>query len=123
LPAGAARMLAELAAGLVDAGHAVVVMDGPAGVLASSVAKEALGLDELTPTLRHGEAPVVPGLHVMAGPGEDWLEAMTALAGAGAAAVLTHVEGLTVPGHPFVPVLQFSTDSYTVESRGRDLDA
>ncbi|MFK5644947.1 UxaA family hydrolase [Ornithinimicrobium sp. LYQ121] len=122
VPPGAARGMAQFAAALVRAGHAVVVVDGPQGLLRSTDFTDALLSSDPEPTLRHGEAPDEAGMHVMAGPGEDWLEAMTALAGAGAAAVLTHVDRLTVPGHPFVPVLQFSTDSYTVEARGRDLD-
>lgn len=123
VPAAAARALGRVARAAVDAGGSVLVMAG------SPLHGDAAFLDtvgapaEPPTTLPHAGAPVEPGLHVMAGPGEEWLEVSAALVAGGATALLVHVAGATVPGHPFVPVVQVSAEPQTVRRHRDDLDA
>jgi len=59
---------------------------------------------------------------VTAGPGEDVLKATSAFVAGRATTVLLHVVLATVPGHPFVPVVQVSSDPATVPRCRDDLD-
>ncbi|MGY1836513.1 UxaA family hydrolase [Blastococcus sp. SYSU DS0510] len=123
VPDAAARQLGRLARAAVDAGGSVLLMDG-SPLCGSPAFLEALGApDDVAATLQHGGAPAEPGVHVVAGPGEDWLEASAAFAAGGAAAMVVHVAGITLPGHPFVPVVQVSADPMTLRHRAMDLDA
>lgn len=126
VPDVAARSLGRLGRAVLDAGGSAVLMEG-SSLCDSTAFGSALGirrpLAEARATLRHAAAPGEPGLHLSQGPGEDWLEVSAALAAAGAHAVVVHVVGSAVPGHPFVPVLQISADPDTVARNGDDLDA
>jgi altronate dehydratase len=123
VPDAMARQLGRLSRAAVDAGGSVLLMDG-SPLCQAPAFREALGAPhDIAPTLQHGGAPSEPGVHVVAGPGDDWLEASAAFAAGGASAVLVHVTGVTLPGHPFVPVLQVSGDPMTLRHRGMDLDA
>lgn len=122
LPEQVASVLGRLARSAVDAGGSVLLMEGNR-LVESAVFLDAVGAaGGSTATLPHGGAPVDAGLHVVAGPGEDWLEVSAAFGAAGSTAVLVHVTGATVPGHPFVPVLQVSADAQTVQRAADDLD-
>ncbi|WP_153396767.1 UxaA family hydrolase [Ornithinicoccus halotolerans] len=123
VPEDGARDLGRVARAALDAGLSVLLVDG-SPLLASAAFRAAVGLAEqdVAVTLPHGAAPEVAGLHVVAGPGEDWLEAQAALAAGGAAAIVVHVADVTIPGHPFVPLVQVSADPGTVRRQGRDLD-
>lgn len=123
VPDAAAAPLARLARATVDAGGTVLLMEGTP-LTENPGFRDVLGLPDRPPvTLRHGDAPTRPGLHVVAGPGEDWLEACVALVSGAAGVVLVHVAGATLPGHPFVPVVQVSADPGTARRAGEDLDA
>ncbi|MGI8948172.1 MAG: UxaA family hydrolase, partial [Ornithinimicrobium sp.] len=123
VPDRAARVFGRIACAAVAAGASVLVME-ESDLIGSRAFLDVLGLATGPgATLPHGGSPVEPGLHVVARPGEDWLEVMAALVAGGAAALLVHVAGVSLPGHPFAPVLQVSADPGTLRHHAEDLDA
>jgi hypothetical protein len=123
LPPRVARSLAELACGLVAAGGTVIVP--AAGVLAEDAAFRAALLADDEPwrtTVRYGEPPPQPGLHVMDAPTLHATELTTGLGGAGADVIVACVSGAPVHAHPLVPVIQVSGTEAAPGSFADDLD-
>ena len=120
LPTDVAQTLAELTRILV--GSQVTVITPPDGHYGSSSNYfEALGVSQgSTASLRYGEQATKPGFHVMEVPSDHWVEIITGLGAAGAEALLAYVEEGGLQGHPFVPLILFSTPS-DHEKQGVDL--
>lgn len=119
----AATAMSRLTAWVVGSGGTVVI---PAGdrLLASSSFVDHLGLDDVSePTLAHGQIVRRPGLHVMDAPGNVWTESLTGLGATGVDIMLAHVGEHPLPGHPMIPLVQWSSLAAVTTAYGNDLDA
>ena len=118
----AAAALARLSAALVGAGGTVIVPE-TSDLLAAPAYREALLEDRrVRATIAYGQAPRLPGFHVMETPTTNWVETLTGIAASGAELVLVHVAGHPVQGHRMIPVLQVTSDAATRRRYGDDLD-
>ena len=109
-PANAAHALAELAAGIVDAGGSVVAAQS-GHLLHSAEFVDALFVEpaRLQPTLAYSGRIAAPGFHIMATPTDHPVEIITGLGATGVDAVLAYVGAQPVQGHPLTPVLELAT--------------
>lgn len=117
-----ARTLGRLAAHLAGSGGTVVVPRN-APLLAAAAFRTELGLGESTPpSLDYGQVASIPGLHVMATPGAQYVEALTGLGGTGVHAILSHVTGPVMQGHPMIPTVQIATGPHGADGGSADFD-
>jgi altronate dehydratase len=108
VPAVSARTLGQLAAQVVGGGGTVVVPHN-ATLLTAAAFRSELGVSERpAPSLDYGQVASAAGLHVMATPGAQYLEALTGLGGTGVQVILAHVAGPALQGHPMIPTLQIA---------------
>lgn len=122
VPDIAARALGRLIAHIVATGGTVVVPHN-ASLLATAAFRAELGLGEpVSPSLDYGQVAAMAGLHVMAAPGAQYVEALTGLGGTGVHVILSHVAGSVMQGHPMIPTLQIATASGDPGSGFGDFD-
>ena len=122
VPDDSARALARLAARVAGTGGIVVVPQN-APLLTASAFRSELGVADMpSPSLDYGQAAAAAGLHVMATPGAQYLEALTGLGGTGVHVILTHVTGPVMQGHPMIPTLQIATDAPAEPEGASDFD-
>jgi hypothetical protein len=109
VPAEVSGTLADLTRVLVQSGASVIVpQNGCFGICKDYF--EKLGLkDSQTPSLRYAAQAKSPGFHVMETPSYHWVELLTGLGATGAQVLLAYVADGSCQGHPFVPVIQFSS--------------
>ncbi len=66
-------------------------------------------------TLGYGQVIKIPGLHLMKMPTDHWVETLTGLAASGASAIAVFTND-PIQKHPFVPVLEISTEVISKEN-------
>jgi altronate dehydratase len=121
VPAESARTLGLLAAQVIGGGGTVVVPQN-AALLSSADFRSTLGVPEWpAPSLDYGQVAAAAGLHVMATPGAQYLEALTGLGGTGVHVILAHVAGPARQGHPMIPTLQIATAGEAASAADLDL--
>ena len=74
------------------------------------------------PTIEYGTSSARAGLHIMANPGRDRVEALTGMAACGCSLILAAEGRRPQAGHPLVPVLRISAQAEVIETCGNDLD-
>ena len=121
LSSDAAVASARLAAWVVGAGGTIVIPDGDA-LLEDAGFVAHLGLSATTPTLSHGHKAVQPGLHIMDTPGV-WTESLTGMGASGVDLMLAHIGEHPMPGHPMIPLIQWTSNERIADLYGADLDA
>jgi len=121
--AGVALASARLAAWIVTAGGTVVVPEGDP-LLEADEFTTRLGIQgAMKATLAHGQIATIPGFHIMEAPGRIWTENLTGLGASGVDLMLAHVDEHPLPGHPMIPLIQWTSSDRVAELYGADLDA
>ena len=122
LPESVAWSFVRMVRMIVSAGGTVVVAQNAAILTHPAFLEELLDGTPVVPTLAYSQKPVAPGFHIMETPTEHWVETLTGLGATGAESVMTYVGGRTVQAHPFVPVIQVTTDEALEAQYADDLD-
>jgi len=122
IPAEAADSLVWLTRNLVASGSTVVVpQSGRLG--ACSTYFDMLGISrEVNPSLGYAAQPEHSGFHVMETPTDHWIELLTGLGATGVQIILAYLAEGSRQGHPFVPVIQFSSFRSRRRSPSPELD-
>ena len=123
VPDASALAFAELARTVVGASGMVVVAETAALLDSQPFLRATLAAREPRPTLAHGEAPALPGLHVMQSPTSNPTEIVTGLGAAGVDVMLAHVTGRPLQSHRMIPLLQATAVADTASEHAEDLDA
>ncbi|MBT3343116.1 MAG: altronate hydrolase [Gemmatimonadetes bacterium] len=118
----AARAVARVTAWIVGAGGTVVTPEADP-LLSAQGFIDYLGLEAApSPTLAHGQIAAA-GFHVMEAPGKIWTESVTGLGATGVDVMLAHVGEHPLPGHPMIPLLQWTSSPQVASLFSDDLDA
>ncbi len=109
LPASVVTTLVDFTTALLCSEVNVVVPEkGPIGSCQTYL--EKLGIKENHPISLKYAAPMrTPGFHIMETPSNHWVELLTGLGATGVRMVLAYIAEGSRQGHPFVPVVQFSS--------------
>ena len=100
--------LEEIAAwitGLISGGGSVVL---PAHEEVQGGIAQILGINNAPATLAYGQSFIQNGLHVMETPSINWQETITGLGATGINVILYFGNDTSLPGHPFIPLLQIT---------------
>ena len=89
----------------------VVCLNENIGVESRMLITDQLAIKNWYPTLAYAQRVEQPGFHVVQVNSRNWQEGVTGMAAAGVHAILYVGNDATRPGHPFVPVLQVSSQA------------
>jgi len=116
------EQLARLTKMIVGAGGLVVVPEN-SGLLSTSTYREnVLTKSNVPPSLAYGEHVRYTGFHIMETPTEHWVETVTGLAATGVELIIALVNHQPMQTHPFVPILQMTSEPTIQQTYGNDLD-
>ena len=121
VPSGVGGVLAKLMQGVVSAGGTVVIAANASVLVTQEFIQTLFGHEQWRETLAYGEAPRLPGCHVMEAPTDDAIETLTGLGGTGVDLLLALVDRAPLPSHPIVPLLQ-AAGKATAERFAGDVD-
>lgn len=109
-----ARALASLCQRVAAAGGTVVVVEGTLSQQPAFLAQ--LEQKTLTASLEYGQYALTAGLHLMRCPTQHWVEKLTGLGATGVETVLAHVADHPQQRHPFIPVIQVSSEPQVAQN-------
>jgi altronate dehydratase len=116
------NQLAILTKMIVGAGGTVVVPENN-GLLLKPSYRDLLGADSnIQPSLAFGEQALNNGFHIMETPTEHWVETITGLAATGVELIIALLNRQPMQAHPFVPMLQVTTEVNIQQTYESDLD-
>jgi altronate dehydratase len=115
------NQLALLTKMIVATGGTVVVPENNELLLKSSF-RDHLQLSDVKPSLAYGENARNNGFHIMETPTEHWVETITGLAATGVELLIALVNHQPMQAHPFVPMLQVTTEPFMQQTYESDLD-
>lgn len=123
----AALLSAQTVSELVSRGISVIIPENDCTVTTKAgrqKLKELYGDINLQPTLKFGERPTNPGLHIMQTESTDSLEIFTGLGASGCSAIVNFAGKYPHQPHRFVPTLQVGQTEGTCDLKyGPDLTA
>jgi altronate dehydratase len=120
--AAAGEQLAELTKMIVGAGGTVVIPENSGLLATANYVENVMTSSNVPPSLAYGEHIRQSGFHIMDTPTAHWVETMTGLAATGVELIIVLANQRPMQTHPFVPVLQLSSESFMQHSYAKDLD-
>jgi len=117
-----ATTLAEFTRQIVLRGGTVVLPEESVLLSTDAYRDGTLGTTAANPTLRYGQRPKRPGLHIMETQTDHWVETLTGMGGTGVEMLIAYAGEHPLQGHPLVPMLQISGESSCKAFYGDDLD-
>jgi altronate dehydratase len=123
-PVGAvtAGVLANITRAIVDAGGTILLPESDPLLANDAFRVAVLGPTPPRATIRYGQPPSRPGLHLIASETDHWVENLTGLGGCGAHLALTVVAGHARQGHPLLPVIQAAEPDQRGRLAADDID-
>lgn len=122
IPDTCGNQFAMLTKMIVGAGGTVVVPENT-GLLSTPAYREnVLNTSEFHPSLAYGEHARKNGFHIMEAPTEHWVETVTGLAATGVEIIVALVNRQPMQTHPFVPMLQMTSELSMQSTYANDLD-
>lgn len=121
IDARAAEQLAVLCKWIVSAGGTVVVPEN-SGLIRNEAFINTLQPSAVNPSLAYGDRIRKFGFHIMETPTQHWVETITGLAATGVELIIALIGERPMQTHPFVPVLQITTDPTVMNEFTTDLD-
>lgn len=118
----AGEQLAILTKMIVGTGGMVVVPETSELLSTSAYSENLLATTIVKPSLAYGEHARHNGFHIMEAPTEHWIETVTGLVATGVELIIALVNRCPVQTHPFVPMLQVSSDPSIQQTYTNDLD-
>ena len=122
VPVEVSGTLADLTRALVQSGVSVIVPQNGCFGSCKDYFEKLRVKESQTPSLRYAAQTENPGFHVMETPSNHWVELLTGLGATGAQVLLAYVADGSCQGHPFVPVIQFSSLQSAEKTGFTDLD-
>ncbi|MBI4626010.1 MAG: UxaA family hydrolase [Verrucomicrobia bacterium] len=120
--AATAGALASITRAVVTAGGTVLLPESDPLLANDAFRLAVLGTTPPHATIRYGQPPARPGLHVIASETDHWVENLTGLGGCGAHLALTVVAGHAQQGHPLLAVIQTAEPDQRGVVPGDDID-
>jgi len=117
-----AAALAQLTRIVVGGGGTVVVPSWSDLLQTAAYVDSVLGAQAAEPNLSHAQRMETTGFYIMDMPSDHWVETLTSLGATGVEILLAHVGEHPQQGHPFLPLLQVTSDSTVNAVYGEDLD-
>lgn len=118
----AGEQLAMLTKMVVSSGGTMVIPEGNGLLLKPAYRENVLTESNVQPSLAYGEHARKTGFHVMETPTDHLVETITGLAATGVELIIALVNRQPMQTHPFVPVLQVTTEQALQSTYARDLD-
>jgi altronate dehydratase len=122
VPDEVARSIARMIRMIVGAGGTVVLAQNAAVLAHPAFRAGTLDGVSVRPTLAYGQKPAAPGFHIMETPTDHWVETLTGLGATGVESIMTYVSEHSVQGHPFIPVMQVTSEEALAAQYADDLD-
>ncbi|MBP3967308.1 UxaA family hydrolase [Paenibacillus lignilyticus] len=118
----AGEQLASLTKMIVSAGGLVVIPEN-SGLLAAAAFGEQLSLaPQARPSIAYGEHARLNGFHIMETPTTHLVETITGLAATGVELVIALIGNRPMQTHPFVPMLQMTSEQALQQKHQQDVD-
>lgn len=118
----AGEQLAQLTKMIVGAGGVVVVPENSGLLAANAFGQPLFAASEVRPSISYGEHVRQRGLHIMETPTTHWVETITGLAATGVELVIALVGNRPMQTHPFVPMLQMTSEQAMLQKHQQDVD-
>ncbi len=114
--------LATLAKIIVGAGGTVVVPENSGLLRTPSFRQGLFTTADVLPSLAYGQRIRQTGFHIMETPTSHWIETVTGLAASGVELMVALVNRQPMQTHPFVPMLQVTSEPKVKQTYAEDLD-
>ncbi|QHT58931.1 altronate hydrolase [Paenibacillus lycopersici] len=118
----AGEQLAALAKAIAGAGGVVVVPENSGLLAAASFRRQLFASSEVQPSVAYGEHVRRCGFHIMETPTTHWVETVTGLAATGVELVIALIGNRPMQTHPFVPMLQITSEQAMLQKHEQDID-
>ncbi len=118
----AGEQLAMLTKMIVAAGGTVVVPENSGLLSAQAYRDSVFPTSPIKPSLAYGEHAQQSGFHIMETPTDHGVETITGLAATGIELIISWIGQQPMQTHPFVPMLQVSSEQVVQTTWGHDLD-
>ncbi|MCM3713864.1 UxaA family hydrolase [Alkalihalobacillus oceani] len=116
------EQLAALTKMIVSAGGLVVLPDNSQLLETEAYHKQVFTSADIEPSLSYGEHARKNGFHIMEAPTTHWVETITGLAATGVELFIALTNEQPMQTHPFVPMLQISSNLTMQQRFANDLD-
>lgn len=116
------EQLVKLTKMIVGAGGLVVIPANSDLLSTASYSRNILTSSDVLPSIAYGEHVRRNGFHIMETPTEHWVETVTGLAATGVELIIALVGNRPMQTHPFVPMLQISSETEMLQNNDNDLD-
>ncbi|MBM7569905.1 UxaA family hydrolase [Aquibacillus albus] len=116
------EQLATLTKMIVGAGGMVVIPENSGLLSTDAYSENTLTTPKVQPSLAYGEHANKFGFHMMESPTTHWVETITGLAATGVELIIALTNESPMQAHPFVPILQMTSDSSMQQNYATDLD-
>ncbi|REE70548.1 altronate dehydratase [Paenibacillus taihuensis] len=118
----AGEQLAALTKMIVGAGGLVVVPENSGLLAAAAFSEHLFTTPQVQPSIAYGEHVQHNGFHVMETPTTHWVETITGLAATGVEIVIALIGNRPMQTHPFVPMLQITSEQALLQKHEQDVD-
>ncbi|SDX88442.1 UxaA family hydrolase [Paenibacillus sp. CF384] len=118
----AGEQLAALTKMIVGAGGLVVVPENSGLLAAAAFSQHLLTAPQAQPSIAYGEHARQSGFHIMETPTTHWVETVTGLVATGVEIVIALIGNRPMQTHPFVPMLQITSEQAVLQKHQQDVD-
>jgi hypothetical protein len=118
----AGEQLAVLTKMIVGAGGVVVIPENSGLLAAASFSQHLFTASQARPSIAYGEHVHRNGFHIMETPTAHWVETVTGLAATGVEIVIALIGNRPMQTHPFVPMLQMTSEQSMLQEHQQDID-
>ncbi|UVI30598.1 UxaA family hydrolase [Paenibacillus spongiae] len=118
----AGEQLAALTKMIVGAGGVVVIPENSGLLAAAAFSQHLFTASQVRPSIAYGEHVRRNGFHIMETPTTHWVETVTGLAATGVEIVVALIGNRPMQTHPFVPMLQITSEQAMMQKHQEDVD-
>ena len=118
----AGEQLAVLTKMIVGAGGVVVIPENSGLLAAAAFSQHLFTASQVRPSIAYGEHVRRNGFHIMETPTAHWVETVTGLAATGVEIVIALIGNRPMQTHPFVPMLQMTSEQSMLQKHEQDVD-